>query len=619
MWESLIYMRHLFVKPAVVLESFFSSRNNLLILLLFFIITVFLSSLIPPFQSPDEPDHLKRAYLLSQGRIAMVSPENSSTGGYIDESLFSYMKIYSPLSGQEHQRVSKPMVSEAGKLHWSGNEIFAPAPGVNYYFPFIYLPQSIGLKLGQIFDLSIHHSYHLARFMASLSILVMLWYAFSILPPSFLTLGLLCMPLMVFQGISTSQDGVAIALLVLCASLFVHLMNGISSNDRNKYIIFMAGLVILLTSRINLLPMLLMPLMLAWRYRCRWLWAGGGLATLLVLLWIFYALLTTVDNRVAMGASTSNLFFHYLTQPFGFLKIVWTSIHDPSLQHFYGFSFVGIMGWLDITIGDQNIRWIGATLAVLLLISIGFRSLRREWQQRATLALVAVSSALMVFLLMLITWTPHPAELIEGVQGRYLWSSALLLSFALTQGINQLAKPVKIIGALLVMAIAVISIVKLPTVMLERYYIDSTVAAVYRAQSNEKNGFDFQGSILEARQSDFPDSKEGHIDNLIVKGNEVTLVGWGFFSSGSKQFFSNLPDSMPVMYKNILRPDVAAAFNNEAYISSGFELKIRFDSSADITSILRDFCLYSEDPEFGQHRIGAPGSNGYQCGVDHHE
>ncbi|MBE8718362.1 DUF2142 domain-containing protein [Cellvibrio polysaccharolyticus] len=619
MWEPLIYMRHLFMKPVFLLNNFFSSKSNVLIALLFFIITAFFSSLIPPFQSPDEPDHLKRAYLLAQGRIAMVSPENSSTGGYIDQSLFNYMLVHSRLTGKEHEKVNKAMVNEARQLHWSGNETFVIAPGVNYYFPLVYLPQSIGLKLGQLLDLSIHHSYHLARFMASLSILVMLWYAFSLASPSLLTLGLLCMPPVLFQGISTSQDGVAIALLVLCGSIFIRLMRGMSSSDRNQYIVFMVGLVILLTSRINLIPMLLMPLILAWRYRCRWLWAGFAAATIVVLLWVLYALLSTVDNRVALGASTSTLFFYYLSYPFSFLNIVWASIHDSSLQHFYGFSFVGIMGWLEITIGDQNIKWIGATLAALLLISVSIKRLTQEWQQRATLALVAISSALMVFLLMLVTWTPHPAEVIEGVQGRYLWSSALLLSFALTQGINQLTQPVKIVGISLLLVIVSITLVKLPNVLLERYYIDSNVAEIYRAQSNEKNGFSFQGSILEARHSDFPGSHEGHIDNLTIKDNEVTLVGWGFFSSGSKQFFSNLPDSIPVMYKNILRPDVAAAFNNEAYISSGFELKIRFDSTADLVNIMKDFCLYTEDPEFGSHRIHSSGNSGYQCGVEHHE
>lgn len=49
---------------------------------------------------------------------------------------------------------------------------------------------------------------------------------------------------------------------------------------------------------------------------------------------------------------------------------------------------------------------------------------------RLGLVLAAMASVLSVFLLLLWSWTPYPAHLIEGVQGRYFIAPALLLSYA---------------------------------------------------------------------------------------------------------------------------------------------------------------------------------------------
>ena len=50
-----------------------------------------ISTLIPPFQSPDEDVHVKRAYLLGHGQVWLSTPANSPTGGLIDQGLLQLM------------------------------------------------------------------------------------------------------------------------------------------------------------------------------------------------------------------------------------------------------------------------------------------------------------------------------------------------------------------------------------------------------------------------------------------------------------------------------------------------------------------------------------------------
>ena len=49
---------------------------------------------------------------------------------------------------------------------------------------------------------------------------------------------------------------------------------------------------------------------------------------------------------------------------------------------------------------------------------------------RSALVLTGVAGTLLAFLAMLFTWTPHPATLVQGVQGRYLLVPAMLLLLA---------------------------------------------------------------------------------------------------------------------------------------------------------------------------------------------
>ncbi|ACE84215.1 DUF2142 domain-containing protein [Cellvibrio japonicus] len=592
--------------PAIVdlLNKGHSSSNVLLMVILFVVSTIFLSSLIPPFQSPDEQDHLKRAYLLSQGRISMITPEGQSTGGYIDESLSTYMGIFTVLPGKVDSKLTREMLDDAKSLHWSKTEVFNSCPGVNYYFPAIYLPQTIGLWIGQLLDLSIHHSYYLARTLASISILILLWMAFRTLTPSPLTLGLLLMPLMLFQSVATSQDGIAVAMLILCVSIFVKLMDMYAVWNKTLYITFVVTLLVLVNSRLNLMPMLLMPLVIAYRYRQNYLWWSAIAVVILAFIWVFYALMTTVDSRVSIGAKPSELLLHYIKHPIEYLSLVFDSISNSHLQHFYITSFVGVLGWLDASVGASVISSIYWILLILLFLSLAYTRAHLDWLPRATLLVVSLSSCLLVFFLLLITWTPHPAELISGVQGRYFWSSALLFSVATTRSIKSLPQILKIFSVLFLCVLAFISVTGTVGTVLDRYYLASQSQQGKVISINPKDYAEKNGQLVKIKDKDEGTPKGGFVDNAVIQDHQIVITGWGFFSGDSKIFYSNLQVSYPITYITIPRGDVRAALRNPKLSLSGFELRITIDDQ-DPVSIMRELCIYSEDAELGVHQLQA--------------
>src|SRR5688572_14069951 len=108
-------------------SSFTSVKPQFLfILFMLFLLGSFFSSLIPPFQSPDEQDHLKRAYFLSKGRIAMVTPSGQSTGGLIDTGLHSYIASFHYITGNQFKKLTAGVQQKAELIRWSGEETFGP-------------------------------------------------------------------------------------------------------------------------------------------------------------------------------------------------------------------------------------------------------------------------------------------------------------------------------------------------------------------------------------------------------------------------------------------------------------------------------------------------------------
>jgi uncharacterized membrane protein len=110
--------------------------------LLFGLVYVFI---VPPFQSPDEPNHFLRIYHIASGRLqGEVSPDKREMGGYLYEGL---NKVFSPFlylifkSEQKIrvdsivERLNKPLISKV--------LAFNVFPNTARYAPTTYLPQVV--------------------------------------------------------------------------------------------------------------------------------------------------------------------------------------------------------------------------------------------------------------------------------------------------------------------------------------------------------------------------------------------------------------------------------------------------------------------------------------------
>jgi uncharacterized membrane protein len=425
------------------------------------------AALIPPVQSPDENGHLARAYMISKGKWLLETPPAADSGGMVDGAFVAFLQAHSPLARDAQERLSQQTRAAIAALRWGGPEIFYGVPGTGYYVPLVYAPHALGLGLGRALKLGVAHSYQLAKGLCLLSCLGLLAWAFRLLRPPVLVAALLLLPMTMFQLLSPTLDGVTTCLAVLALSIFCRRVL-VKEDLPAAYGWILAGSVALLaSSRAQLLPLLALPFYLAWSRRSGRDAIAGLAALLASAAWTAYALAHTVDLRIHRLHSTGELLRHYAAHPGAFLNIVFDSLADSGLSTNYQRSFIGVLGWLDavLPVWSYQVLWIGLGLcAATSLLAARPGALLA----RAALAGAALAGAGLVFLAMLATWTPHPATVVNGVQGRYFIVPAIILAYAV--GATVRPRGPRWPGWLVLCATAGVSFYALIVTLLARYH-----------------------------------------------------------------------------------------------------------------------------------------------------
>ena len=147
---------------------------------------------------------------------------------------------------------------------------------------------------------------------------------------------------------------------------------------------------------------------------------------------------STVDlRRSQLSTDTVSTAIQFLFHPNELIALLVRTVSNQELLSFYFRSFIGVLGWLHLPL-DPPLAY--PMLAVMLGVSTVLTVLwtrQQHWQllfQQTQWLLIAMAllSALSVFLLLLVAWTPDPihAQVIEGVQGRYFLVPALMVAMA---------------------------------------------------------------------------------------------------------------------------------------------------------------------------------------------
>jgi len=460
-----------------------------------------LSFLVPPDMSPDEHDHVMRAYSVAHGQL-MLSPVDAggNSGGSVDSGLLAYLQAYRDIFPDG--RMTSRHYQDGLRAGWTGKQVQVPFPGAGFYLPAIYLPHAIAIWIGEGLRLTIDTTYRLMRIATLALALAGLTLSFVIAWPNAIVLGLLVLPMSLFQMVSPTIDGVALMLTTLVLSTFLRLWRDGAGAGASIRVLFYVSLFVLVNSRAQALPLLLLPFVLFWGNRCKSDGVAGMLQVVLAAGWILIAARYNVDARISNTLGLRGAVLHYGTQPVELLKVLWHTISSKARLQFYWESFVGILGWLDIRLPRMFYLLSGAALLVLILCGVGRLSSRRDTIASSILCLTALASLVIVFFAMLATWTSQPAAQIEGVQGRYLMQPALILGYAMVLAFPSPPRLVRGVACIVLAGYFALSVIVTGHALLGRYWIrgdrvslNHDVAGLNVAPMRLESGAILQGNL----------------------------------------------------------------------------------------------------------------------------
>lgn len=442
-----------------------------LFLLAAFSVSWVLTALVPSFQAPDEYDHIKRAYMLSQGQLLLHSVSGSPSGGDVDSGLVAYMDHFVPLKGQFARKISTAELLDAKGVRWSHTTVFQTPTGTAYYFPLMYAPQAIGLAAGRVLDLSVDNSYQLARVLSWLTCLLLLLLAGRIYTPSAAALALVALPMNLFLFASAVLDPMASAMSFVGIAGFMRYAHGRAAAPRWVFIAMCLSVALVTACRANMLPLLVLPFVSYLFVRDRRNLAWAAVIAVLVLAWTLFTVKATVypDNghRVDHAARVAS----FLTHPGELSRILFNTWTDKGQMSFYGVSFIGVLGWLDAPFSMSFYYLMVALLGGVVLLSLTPRDYETEWLSRGTLVVVALGAVVLTFLALLVQWTAPGAIKVDGVQGRYFMIPAICLVYALTANLRPRRSIAFFASHGLLLGLLLLTTYATTSLLMARYYI----------------------------------------------------------------------------------------------------------------------------------------------------
>jgi len=440
-------------------------------ILFLFATSAWLSTITPPFQSPDEFEHITRAYLLGRGEFVLDAPSGQSSGGEIDRGLNEYMNRFSSLPFNPERKLNQAEIYSAKQISWTNTSEFRSAAGSAYYFPAIYAVHTVGLFIGKNLDLTIDASYRLTRIILLLSICTILYFSFLLYRPPIFTLGLLVLPMSLFQFSSASLDGIATALSIFVISVFMRIKADREKSNPYLFPLMLLAWVVLVSSRLQLFPMILLVTIAILYLRKTIYMIFVMLSAILVIGWQIVIMKSIVDGRVKLGASSGEIISYYLYHPLKLVNVFFATLTDTDHLRGYFSSFFGLLGWLDTPFPGREYVYLLILISLIFIISLKFPFKSDERQTAIVFFSISFGVIAIVFFAMLVTWTPHPANFIEGVQGRYFLIPAILVAYAINSNFEISDFYRVIVSLTLLLVLGIYSFVITDLLLLSRYYM----------------------------------------------------------------------------------------------------------------------------------------------------
>ncbi|CRF35567.1 hypothetical membrane protein [Brachyspira suanatina] len=368
--------------------------------------------LLPYLETPDEGNHFLRSYEISQGHL--ISDKNDKNyGGRTFES--NIVNMTHRISSYNN------LISNILKQNTVSSEMkFIEFPNTALYSFISYIPQSLGIALGNIFNLNYLKSAYLGRLFNFIFFVILTYLSIKYVPLKKISLYIIMFfPMVLQETISLAVDPIVIA----ASSLLIAICLNIKYRDKYitiKEIILLYILVIFISgSKITYLPIcfilfiipktkfknnkfiIILPIII--------------LSILINFIWLKFSInysnikwTNTINEKEQIHFVFNNIFQYCIIFVNTILKEFFTNIK----------SMIGKdLSWFDISIPNAS-YYIFLFLLVIILV-FDNKVYINELKIKLVLFFIILISIGLILSALYVSWTPVGNNIIIGIQGRY--------------------------------------------------------------------------------------------------------------------------------------------------------------------------------------------------------
>ena len=415
---------------------------------IFLILALIIGSLfvfiVPPFQSPDEDSHFKKAYLVAKGDL-YPSDNGSAIGNEVPDVLVSYIAEMNKNAGKlDNKQSYSSYIIDNQALSIQEDKHFHSYSTATVN-PIIYAVPALGIIFSKVasvimgVDVTIPNMLYGARLFSLIFSVLVIFFAIKITPKfKRILFAIALMPMSLFLLSSVSYD----SLLISCTALLFAIVMKYVYNSKLKEIsnldLVLIGIIAFIYLNVkyiyslNLLLLLLIP---KDKYKLKDKGMlkkyGIGFAAIIVLyllsnIPLFGLNIYKYDRSFELFNQQKDLVLH---NPFVFFGAFFNSIH--LYRFYYLSSFFGTLGLL-----DTNFPMLVSFIYIVYLLVLCFvdgssNDVKIKFYYKIAAFVIPVIIIVLAFLAMYVNWTPSllgvGGDVITGVQGRYFIPALCML------------------------------------------------------------------------------------------------------------------------------------------------------------------------------------------------
>lgn len=431
-------------------------RRFLLMIGVFGTLSVFYS---PIHDIPDEYVHYARSLFLSEGDLNLSN----------DQEQLQVSEDIKIIDDQAGKSILKDQLNLT--KHTNREVVYPTVKMTNAYYSISYLPQALGLWLGNRLNLPVSISYYLGRLANLLVYLFLIYWALKLSGSYEQVIGVIAMnPMAIYLAASYNQDGFAIGLILLVISLFLKMIQAqhISYSQLLLYYLLCALLVV---TKFPYLLLVFLPLFLRAKEEENGLemLISKILLTLSVLLaaFIWYTLYNQIQSpklasfleKVNSGEQLNNIFSNLSL----YGRIIFRTMFENLIN------LKDILTYGPLTYGTSTS--FNLYFAYLILVYINnLGRIRVSKILKFTILLVILGISGMITLALYLTWTPVGDKTILGIQSRYFIGLLPLFYLLLTSDKKPAQQLVGIVSEQKIINLGVIFILSMLMATVLQYY-----------------------------------------------------------------------------------------------------------------------------------------------------